>query len=134
MSEQTRSRPDPAEAPLDRRAFLRLATAAGGALALGGPVLADECEKKTSESLVKLLYESLTAGQKKTICFPWDHKDKRGLLRRHVSNNWRITKPAIKSDFFDADQQKLIRDVFEGLINPDWVKRFDKQFTDDMGG
>src|SRR5207253_9035832 len=92
-------------------------------------------EKKSSESLVKLLFESLKAQQKKEVCFAWDHKDqKRGLLRVHISNNWRITKPAIKSSFFTADQQKLIRDIFEGLVNPDWVTRFDKQFKDDMGG
>jgi len=133
MSENSRSCPDCADETPDRRAFLRLA-AAGTTLALGHPALADKGGKKTSESLVKLLHESLTPKQKETVCFPWDHKDKRGLLRRHVSNNWRITKPAIKSDYFDADQQKLIRDVFEGLINPDWVKRFDKQFRDDMGG
>src|SRR5204863_1170878 len=31
-------------------------------------------------------------------------------------------------------QQKLIRDIHEGLVNPDWVTRFDRQFKDDMGG
>jgi hypothetical protein len=28
----------------------------------------------------------------------------------------------------------MIRDIFVGLINPDWVTRFDRQFKDDMGG
>jgi hypothetical protein len=123
----------PAES-LDRRNFLRLAAATGGALALGGPALADIGEKKTSESLVKLLFESLSSAQKKETCFAWDHKGGKGLLRRRISNNWRITKPAIKSAFFKADQQKLIRDIFEGLVNPDWITRFDRQFKDDMGG
>ena len=44
-----------------------------------------------SEQLVKKLYESLTPEQKKHVCFDWDHKDDRGLLRTHVSNNWSIT-------------------------------------------
>ncbi len=126
--------------PLDRREFLHLAAASGGGLSLTGAVAGKPAEKqaeekKPSEALVKLLYDSLKENQKKQICFDWDHKVKgHGLLRSHISNNWRITKPAIKSNFYTADQQKLIRDIFEGLINPDWVTRFDKQFKDDMGG
>jgi len=128
------------EPEADRRTFLRYAAASAGVLPLAGLATAKPEEKKTeekksSESLVKLLFESLNEKQKKVVCFAWDHKDpKRGLLRAHISNNWRITKPAIKSSFFTADQQKLIRDIFEGLVNPDWVTRFDKQFKDDMGG
>jgi hypothetical protein len=124
--------PDCANDLPDRRAFL--GGLAAGALTLGGSARAEKDDKKTSESLVKLLYESLSPKQKETVCFAWDHKDARGLLRKHISNNWRITKPAIKSAFYKPDQQKLIRDIFEGLVNPDWVKRFDQQFKDDMGG
>src|SRR5262245_17356034 len=113
-----RTCPDCGESSLDRRAFLQLARTTAGAVALGSPLLAEEkkAEKKTPESLVKVLHESLNDEQKKEVCFDWDHKDKtRGLLRKYISNNWRITKPAIKSKFFTADQQKLIRDIFEGL-------------------
>jgi len=120
--------------PVDRRRFLQLAAASTGALAL--PRLdAKPAETRSSESIVKELYATLTAQQKKAICFDWDYKDKtRGVLRTHISNNWRITSPAIKSAFFTADQQRMIRDIFEGLIQTDWVSRFDKQFKDDMGG
>jgi hypothetical protein len=55
-------------------------------------------------------------------------------LRCYLSNNWRITKPAIKSDFYTSTQQALIRQVFEGIVNPDWIQRFDRQFKDDLGG
>jgi hypothetical protein len=51
-----------------------------------------------------------------------------------VAANWRITAPAIKSDFFTPGQQHLIREVFEGIIRPDWYARFDKQLADDAGG
>jgi hypothetical protein len=89
----------------------------------------------TSESLVKALFASLKPEQKREICFPWDHVDKvRGLLRTRVENNWRITKPIIKSDFYTSEQQALIRDIFEGMTNPDWHARFDKQLRDDVGG
>jgi hypothetical protein len=121
--------------PPDRRAFLRLAAASVGALAAPNVLSAKPEEKKPSESVVKLLYESLSDAQKKQICFAWDHAEKgRGLLRTRISNNWRITRPAIKSTFYTAEQQQMIRDIVVGLMNPDWVTRFDRQFKDDMGG
>jgi hypothetical protein len=121
--------------PVDRREFLRVAAVSAGVLAVPAALTAKPEEKKTSESIVKLLYDSLDEKQRKEVCFAWDHKDKsKGLLRSRISNNWRITKPAIKSAFFSADQQQMIRDIFEGLVNPEWVTRFDKQFKDDMGG
>lgn len=87
------------------------------------------------ESLVRVLYESFTAAQKKEICFDWNHIDpKRGLLRTRIENNWRITKPIIKSAFFTKEQQALIRSIFEGMTHPDWHDRFDQQLKDDVGG
>src|SRR5438067_9584678 len=88
------------EPEADRREFLRSAAAAAGLAALGQPLFSKPAEKssekKPPESVVKLLYESLNEKQKKEICFTWDHKDpRRGLLRTHISNNWRITNPAI---------------------------------------
>jgi hypothetical protein len=122
-----------------RRDFLR--SAAGGAAAtvlaggLGQTALAkNPATNKPAETYVKLLYESLTEKQRKGMCFDWDHKDGRGLLRAHISNNWRITNPGILSSFYTPDQQALIRQVFEGMLNPDWIERFDKQLKDDMGG
>ena len=90
---------------------------------------------KSAENFVKLLHTSLNDAQRKVVCFPWDHRDKKnGLLRTHVSNNWRITSHALTSNFYTKEQQVLIRKAWEGLVNPDWVERFDKQFKDDMGG
>lgn len=122
----------------DRRRFLQ-ATGAGAAAAAAGvfavPAAAKPTAAKPSETIVKHLYDSLSDTQKKAVCFAWNHQDKRrGLLRTYISNNWRITKPAIKSNFFTADQQQMIRQAFEGVLNPDWVERFDKQLKDDMGG
>lgn len=112
--------------PMDRRDFLRTSAAgfAAAALRIDPP-----------ESLVKVLHESLSEKQKREVCFPWDHQDKsRGLLRCYLSNNWKITKPSIKGDFYTPAQQALIRQIFEGMVNPDWVQRFDRQFKDDLGG
>jgi len=122
-----------------RREFLKgagalaLATAGGGA----GPItlLGAEAPQKPPETLVKLLYDSLNAKQRAEVCFPWDYVDKkRGLLRTRIENNWKITKPSIKSDFFTGEQQSLMRDVFKGMTNPQWLTRWDQQLKDDVGG
>ena len=87
---------------------------------------------KSSESLVKLLFDSFNEKQRTQVCFPWDHHDaEQGLLRTWISPNWHVTKPVIDSDFYTADQQRLIREIFLGLIQPDWVPRLDRQLKDD---
>ena len=88
------------------------------------------------ESLVKVLFETLSPKQRENICFDWEHQDKeRGLLRTRVANNWDITEYFINdNNFYTKDQQKVIRGIFEGIINPEWHSRIDKQLTDDSGG
>ena len=124
---------------VNRREFLwTVGATAGAAVAstvLPGRVLAADTAKSAPESVVKVLFESLSSEQKKTVCFDWDHQEQtRGLLRTHVSNNWHITKPQINSDFFTKDQQRMVRDIYEGIIQPDWHKKIDKQLEDDAGG
>ena len=68
-----------------RRAFLKqagaLALSTSGLALLPGSSLAAPA-KNPPETLVKLLHDTLTAEQKKQVCFAWDHVDKkRGLLR-----------------------------------------------------
>jgi len=122
-----------------RRDFLRAATAGAASVVAAGGWAATEAasagEQKVPETVVKLLYDSLSDSQRRTICFDWEHVDPdRGLLRTRVANNWRITRPAIRSDFFSADQQRMIRDIFEGITRPEWHAKFDRQLTDDAGG
>ena len=123
---------------LGRRNFLKTSAAVGttaAAVATGVPLSLFADEKKSApESLVKVLFESLTPGQKEKICFDWDHTDERGLLRTRVGANWNITEPEVKSDFYNRDQQHLIRKIFEGIVHPDWHKRYDQQMLDDCGG
>ena len=126
-------------ANLSRRGFLKVAGAAT-ALAAAAPsqvILAADpaITKPASESLVRPLYDSLTAKQKSQVCFDWDYvADSLGVLRTYISANWHVTKPLIDSDFYTADQQKLIRQIFLGLIQPEWVSRIDQQLKDDEGG
>jgi len=126
--------------PLDRRGFLRTAglaaAAAAGVLPLGATpsVVAAPTPESEAEKAVKGLYEILTDDQKKVVCFDWDHKDNRGLLRTHVSNNWQITKPHVKGDFFNKKQFDIIHDIFAAVHNPDWLKNVKKHLKDDTNG
>jgi hypothetical protein len=125
--------------PASRRDFLKATAAAAVAtttLPIWTPAIAAADSGPSSpESLVKVLYESLTDAQRKIVCFDWDYQEsERGLLRTRVANNWHITKPEINSDFFTRDQQACVRQIFEGIIQPDWHKRIDKQLDDDAGG
>lgn len=125
------------DSDVDRRDFLRsvsvitAATATGTIWATPRAAQAAPTPDSASEKAVKALYDTLKDDQKKQICFDWDFKDARGLLRMHVSNNWHITKPTIDSDFFTKDQKALIREVYKGIFNPDWHERIDKQLKDD---
>ena len=123
----------------DRRDFLRTAVATVGSLPLFAvPKLAAASPTKTSaaETAVKALFDTLTPEQKKEICFAWDYVDKdRGLLRTRVANNWQITKPTITGgNFYTKKQQGIIRDISNGLFDPEWHDRLVKQMKDDSGG
>jgi len=122
---------------VDRRRFLQTSGAVVAASSI--PVWAQAKEStsqvSSAESGVKSLHESLNEQQRAKICLPWDYMHpKRGLLRTRVENNWNITDETINGDFFTADQQDMIRGIFESIINPDWHERLDKQMEDDMGG
>ena len=120
---------------VDRRTFLKTA----GALTVAGglPVwaVAKDSAPAAPESLVKQLYDVLSEEQRKQVCYAWDHVDKeRGLLRTFVANNWNINDKEILGDFYTDDQRDLSRGIYEGVLNPDWIKKVDKQLEDDAGG
>lgn len=121
---------------LTRRNFVQTVGATAAVAAVSSRVgSAANGTPATSETLVKKLYDTLTPAQKEEICFDWDHKDDRGLLRMHVSNNWQITGDhKIASDFYTADQKDIIEALFWGMYSPDWKDRIKKQLQDDAGG
>lgn len=122
---------------IDRRRFMQraaVASAAAGMFLSAGsaePAIGDD----SAEAVVKRLYESLSTEQRQQVCFPWDHVDgERGLLRARVAANWFVTEPRVHSEFYTRAQQRLVREVFEELIQRDWIARFDKQLRDDAEG
>ncbi|HBE69116.1 MAG TPA: hypothetical protein DDW52_13280 [Planctomycetaceae bacterium] len=121
-----------------RRDFLKTA-AAGAIVTAGAPAalaITDTSKKPASaESMVKVLFDSLSDSQKSKVCFDWNHMDsRRGLLRTRVANNWMVTPQDINSNFYSDEQRDIVRKVFEGMVNPQWVSKFDQQLDDDCGG
>lgn len=119
-----------------RRGVLRAAGAGAMAALLRNPfTVGAEAAAESAETLAGRLHASLTPAQRQAVCVPWDYvHPKFGLLRTRVGNNWNATEPAVASDFFTKDQQRLVREIFEQLIEPDWHARFDRQLEDDTGG
>ena len=131
------TRPDLDLSPggIARRNFLKGSAAVAAATACSPLALRAADQKQDAESLVKVLFDKLNDEQRKSVCFNWDYNDsKMGLLRTRIANNWHITKPNLKSEFFTAEQQDLVRKIFEGIVDPEWVSQFDKQLEDDCGG
>jgi len=124
-------------ADFDRRRFLKSTAMGAAAAATLGPIAtasATGADDRSPETLVKVLHESLSETQRRSVCFDWDHQDERGLLRTHVSNNWHITQPVINTEFFSGEQRDLIRQIYQGIISPEWHAKIDKQLQDDAGG
>lgn len=109
----------------DRREFLKsaAATALTVAAASGAPKISSP-----SETLVTTFHKSLTDEQKKTICMPFEHE-----LRSKVDNNWFIT-PARVGKAFTPDQQAMIREIWRGLYNPDFLPKVEQQIEQDAKG
>jgi hypothetical protein len=115
-----------------RRLIAGVATAAGaGALARAE----DAARGVDPESLAARLHASLTPQQRSQVCVPWDFRHpKFGLLRTRVGNNWNATEPEVAGSFFTPDQRRLVREIFEALVDPAWHERYDRQMEDDCGG
>jgi hypothetical protein len=132
---------DGSERSIARREFLKSAGTLAAVAAAGTPLWARAADSAGSagasapETTVKSLFDSFNPKQRQELCFAWDHvAPNQGLLRTRVANNWHITQPQINSDFFTKDQRAMIRTIFEGIIQPEWHARIDKQLQDDAGG
>jgi hypothetical protein len=117
---------------MSRRDFLKttmgglaVATAASS-LPLPDSTAAPSASSK-SETLVSSFYKALREEQRQAICFPFDHP-----LRSKVDNNWQITKQTI-GEFFDKDQQAMIREIFRNLHSPEYAERVIQQVAHDAG-
>jgi hypothetical protein len=111
-----------------RRQFLKTA-ALGAASAVIPPALAKKIPpQEASEALATTLYKSLSEEQKSKVCFPFDNP-----LRAKVDANWHIVPQKI-GQFFNADQQAMIEEIFRKLHNPDFVDKVLQHIKDDGKG
>lgn len=120
---------------LDRRSFLKTAgaaTVAGVAMPMlvgQSGLFAAPTAKSAAETAVGQFHASLSADQKKTLCFAFDHE-----LRSKINANWHITKPKVGSDFFNKDQQAIISEILRGVTSEEGYERLTKQMDEDAGG
>ena len=132
MSQANGNCPDCSPSSVDRREFIKSASAIGLATATTGlvtglPAIAKEGEQAASETLVQQLYGTLNEKQKELCAFPFDHE-----LRSAINNNWHITKTRLSRDF-NKEQQDLIRQIFNGLHDPEWAEKVMGQVEHDGG-
>jgi hypothetical protein len=109
---------------LDRRDFVRTVAVGGAALAAGGaafaPKIAIAGEKgpmprvvnTVAEELVKELYESLDAAQKKAVVKPWDHP-----ARKSVNPNRALDKTIGAA--YTTNQQLLLQRIVRAIASDD---------------
>jgi hypothetical protein len=127
-----------------RRDFIR--TVSGGVAALAGmgavgmPRIgrADEAAStkpaKPSEALVKELYASLSAEQKKAIVLPWNHKDKDGNIVRLRMYNGAINDQII-NDEYTKPQQELVGRILRSICSDEeGYRRITRNGTFDSSG
>jgi Protein of unknown function (DUF3500) len=86
-------------------------------------------DSPNSDSLPMQLYKSLSDSQKENICLPIDHP-----RRQYVSNWWYIHPDYRIPKTFDADQQALIKKIFDSMHSVDHQDAVNKQVLIDQYG
>jgi hypothetical protein len=125
MNKRSLNCSDCADTNVSRRNFLK--ATAGIAAVSAIPAWAAPSPKSKSETLVATLYKSLSEEQRGKVCFGFDNP-----LRLKVDNNWMINKP--QKELLNADQQAMVRDIFNGLHSPEYAERVMEQVKHDGDG
>lgn len=118
-----------------RRGFLRTVGASAAALVLGNGVRG-EAKVKPAEDLVRELFATLSAEQKKTLVLPWDHgvKAGKGLPTRLGMYNAAIQNQKIGA-LYTKPQQELLDKIFRGICaDGDGYKRLSRGGNFDASG
>jgi hypothetical protein len=117
----------------DRRDFLRavggVALATAATPLLTGSALAAPSPKSGAETVAAELYKSLSAEQRKVVCFGFDHE-----LRKKINANWHITKQKIDDSFYTKEQKVLANEIVKRVCSEDGYQRLLKQTEYDDGG
>jgi hypothetical protein len=126
--------PDCGEAVVNRRDFIKVVGAAAAAASVGGldllapKTVAARGAKEKAEMMVKPLFDSLTAEQKKAVVLPWSNPK-----RIAVANNWFIVPEKI-GPTFNNEQKEMIKQIFKSVTTEESWDKFQRQMKDDSGG
>lgn len=88
-----------------------------------------DAAEPAKDSLPMQLFKSLTAEQRKKVCLPADHP-----LRKYVDNWWYIHPDYRIPTTFDADQQRLIKKIFDSLHSAEHQAAVEEQVLLDQYG
>lgn len=118
---------------LSRRQWIQSVGAATlGAWAAGGTGsdwLRVHAAEPASDSLPMQLYKSLTPEQRQKVCLPADHP-----RRKYVSNWWYIHPNYRIPATFNAEQQQLIKQIFDSLHSVEHQAAVEEQVLLDQYG
>jgi hypothetical protein len=111
--------------PVDRRSFFRTMGGSAAALALGGMgglLRADKPETakvKPAEDLVRELYATFTADQKKTLVLPWNHTAKAGTLPTRLGMYNASLDGKKIGEHYAKPQQEILDRIFRAICSDD---------------
>lgn len=114
---------------LNRRSWIQAAGASVGLSALTSAQNLLAAGKSKVDSLPTQLYKSLSESQKQKLCLPVDHPK-----RQFISNWWYIHPEHRIPTSFTADQQQLIRQIFDRMHSPEHQDAVNQQVLIDQYG
>jgi hypothetical protein len=118
--------------PLTRRALLLGASALAG-LALSGAgrrfgLLGDASAGDDHSALLARLHASLSADQRRLVCFPWDHP------AQQVTNTAPVLRRPHIGTLLSAEQRELVLALVTGMLSPAGVRAFAPTLAVEAGG
>ncbi len=114
---------------LTRRRWMQAAGATAGLSAIASASNLLAAAKGKVDSLPMQLYKSLSDLQKQTLCLPVDHPK-----RQYISNWWYIHPEHRIPTSFSADQQDLIKKIFDSMHSSEYQDAVNKQVLIDQYG
>ena len=118
---------------VDRRSFIKAVAAASSLAAFSGRSfgagLFAGSSENAAETAVGEFYKTLSADQKKILCFPFEHE-----LRHRISANWHVTEPTLGAPFYTSPQREMIARIVKGLCSEEGYDRMTRQMDEDAGG
>ncbi len=110
---------------INRRSFIQRSSFAAAAIA--SPSLLKAESASTPETLVKTLYDSLSADQRRPLVYKFDDP-----LRNKISNNWHITDQRI-GKFLNPDQNAMVKEIFLKAHSEEYAETVFNQVKSDSG-